>query len=438
MNKRHLSLKSRQIGIFTGIIVLLLPAVFISIEQAFKQSQIKALEQQLEANLYAIIGEIDLDAEKITVSSGFLPPLLNQLDSGTEALIEENGRIIWHSDSALNTRPGISEKDIKPGQAQFYFTAPYWHYSYALFFDNAFGTRNLVVHIRQHQSIINAQSAQFLQIILRWFFAIASVLVLALAFGLWSTLRPIRKLDTQIKRVEKGLAPRISGDFPKELTRIKEDLNLLISQQERQKDRYRSALSDLTHALKTPVAVLKSSPLADDAMVTEQLDRMTHIIEHQLRKASSGGEDVWKKKISVNPVIDKLLGVMAKIYRDKDLVMTCELPRQCSFHGDEADLMEILGNLIDNACKAARQQLKISVNGDDPLSITIEDDGPGIKPEQREKLLIRGQRLDTYADGHGVGLAIVNDLINSYDARLEISDSSLGGAKFIVNFSPQP
>lgn len=440
LNQRTLSLKSRQIIIFAGIITLVLPALFLSIEQAFKQSQIKALEQQLQASLYSIIGEIDLDAQTISVSNAFLPPILNQLDSGTEALLEQDGQIIWRSDSALNTLAEVSTRKTQPGESLFFFDKQYWHYTFALFYDSEFGTRNLVIHLRQHQDILGAQTDQFRRIMLRWFLAISAILVLALAFGLWSTLTPIKKLDIQIKRVEKGLSSTIDGRFPKELTRIKEDLNLLIAQQDRQKDRYRSSLSDLTHALKTPVAVLKSSSIADEPMVIEQLDRMTSIIEHQLRKASSGGEDVWKKKVQVSPIADKLLSVMAKIYRDKDIVFTRQLSDDAWFYGDEADLMEILGNLIDNACKASKQQVSVCAqsNGqsDKTLTLLIEDDGPGVKPEQREKLLIRGQRLDTYEDGHGVGLAIVNDLVNSYGATLQIVDSPMGGAKFIVDFQP--
>jgi two-component system sensor histidine kinase PhoQ len=420
--------------IFFGIIVLVLPTLFVSIEEAFKQSQIKALEQQLEANLYSIVGEIDLDAKEVIISSGFLPPILNQVDSGTLALVEQNSQVLWRSDSALNLNPNLDSATAQPGEGQFKFVDQYWRYTFALFFDNEHGTRNLVIHVLQHERVLDAQVGEFRSIIVRWFFAIATLLVLALAFGLWSTLQPIKKLDEQIKQVEKGLTQFISGDFPKELTRVKEDLNLMISAQERQKNRYRSYLSDLTHALKTPVAVLKSSPICNDPAITEQLDRMTHIIEHQLRKASSGGEDIWKKKIELNPVLDKLVGVMDKIHGQKAIEFDCKLAHSHYFYGDEADLMEILGNLIDNACKACKHQVTVSVTSAKPLILVVEDDGPGIEASQRDRLLVRGQRLDTYTEGHGVGMAIVSDLVNSYQGRLEIEDSAMGGAKFVVHF----
>ena len=429
-----LSLKARQMLIFIGVVVVILPLVFVSIEQAFRQSQTQALEQQLQANLYTIIGEIDLDTEIPSLSTGFLPPQLNQVDSGTFALIELNQIVVWRSDSGINLEPVMSEQTLEPGEQKFEFNQGFWRFSYGLFYDNDFGTHQVVIHVMQQPEILQARVDAFNQIILAWFMAIGAVLILALSFGLFSTLRPIQKLDQQIKQVEMGNQNHISGQFPSELVRMKEDINLLISAQERQKERYRAYLSDLTHALKTPVAVMRSNPDCQSSQVTEQLDRMTSIIEHQLRKASSGGDVLWKKKIPFNPVLNKLIGVMSKIHGAKDIQFTQALNDEYDFYGDEDDLMEILGNLIDNACKACQSKVKLTVHNGEPLVFAVEDDGPGVPKDKREQLLVRGQRLDSYEQGHGVGMAIVNDLINSYHGHIEIDDSPLGGAKFVVHF----
>ena len=423
--------------IFIGIIVVVLPLVFVSIEQAFRQSQIKALEQQLQANLYSIIGEIDIDNEIPTLASGFLPPILNQVNSGTFALIELNQIEVWRSDSGLNIDITLPEENLAPGEQKFAFSEGFWRFRYALFYDNDFGTHQVIINLLQQPNILQSQVDAFNQIIIGWFLAIAAVLMLGFSFGLWSTLWPIKKLDQQIKLVEKGAQNHISGDFPDELVRVKEDLNLLISAQERQKERYRAYLSDLTHALKTPVAVMRSNPQCQSEQITEQLDRMTNIIEHQLRKASSGGDQLWKKKIPINPIVNKLIGVMNKIYASKNIQFNQHLEQEYDFYGDEDDLMEMLGNLIDNACKACTTTVKISVISQNPLCFVIEDDGPGVAKSKRQQLLVRGQRLDTYEQGHGVGMAIVNDLVNSYHGNIEIDDSPLGGAKFIVHFDKQ-
>lgn len=436
MSKFSLSLKARQIAIFVGIIVLALPAIFFSIEQAFRQSQIKALEQQLEAHLYTLIGEIDLESEQADITGGFLPPILNQVDSGTLAMLEQQQNIVWRSDSALNYNPTINTRPSNSGEELFIFENGFWRYSYGLFFENEFGTQNLLLHVMQSQDVLATQVGEFRSIILRWFIVVTIILVLALAVGLWSTLAPINRLDSQIKQVEKGDSQLIEGRYPPELARVKEDLNLLLAGQERQKNRYRSSLSDLTHALKTPIAVMRSSKSCADPQVSEQLDRMTNIIEHQLRRAATGGEDVWKKKTQVQPVVDKLTSVMTKIHADKNIAFDGQSDDEAGFYGDEADLMEILGNLIDNACKACKKQVNVSIfSQQNNLTLMVEDDGPGIAPEQKELLLVRGKRLDTYAEGHGVGMAIVSDLVNSYQGNLQIDDSTLGGAKFVVHFS---
>lgn len=435
MSKLSLSLKARQILIFVGIILLVLPTILLSIEQAFERAQIKALEQQLEAYLYTLIGEIDLDSEQVGIVGGFLPPILNQVDSGTLAILEQDGKIIWQSDSALAHTLTISQRPKSSGEKLFVLENGFWRYSYSLFFENSFGTQNLMLHVMQQQSVLESQVAEFGSIILRWFLVIALVLVLASAVALLSTLWPIERLDAQIKAVEQGEKQEIEGHFPKELARVKADLNLLLNSQERQKNRYRSSLSDLTHALKTPVAVMRSSKVSQDPQVAEQLDRITNIIEHQLRRAASGGEDVWKKKTEVEPIVQKLHGVMTKIYADKNIVFSVNTEPDVHFYGDEADLMEIVGNLLDNACKACQGQVSIkAVQQSQQLHITVEDDGPGIDPKQKEQLLIRGKRLDTYTEGHGVGMAIVHDLVVSYQGHLQIEDSALGGAKFVVHF----
>ena len=258
--------------------------------------------------------------------------------------------------------------------------------------------------------------------------------LMAIGF-IWSA-RPLQRLDKEIKAIESGDIQEIKGLYPVELQTIKADLNLLLESQQRQKERYRASLSDLAHALKTPLAVLKSSPLANDADAQEQLDRINVMIEHQLKRAATGASDTWKKQTPIKPVLDSILSAMAKVYRDKDIIFTCTVTEKDYFLGDQTDLMELLGNLIDNACKACRSQVAIQVIQSKTLCIGISDDGPGVPEDKRESLLTRGTRLDTYESGHGVGMAIVSDLVKSYRGTLTITEAdNLGGAQFILEFN---
>ena len=179
--------------------------------------------------------------------------------------------------------------------------------------------------------------------------------------------------------------------------------------------------------------MLRTSKLSEQPELREQLDRITGMIEHQLKRASSSGQDLWHKQIKVKPLIDKLEQALSKIYRDKGCQIEIQCTDQVVFRGDETDLMEILGNLLDNACKACNHKVKISAFGK-PLQLDIEDDGPGIPTNKREELFERGTRLDTYKEGHGVGLSIVSELVKSYSGELQVSQSPLGGARFVIRF----
>jgi two-component system sensor histidine kinase PhoQ len=194
-------------------------------------------------------------------------------------------------------------------------------------------------------------------------------------------------------------------------------------------------LSDLAHSLKNPLAIMQSeSNLSKE--VFSQISLIHNIIEHQLKRAQSAGESSWHLGVAVRPVLDKLVGSLKKIYQEKQLQFSVNLDDKALFKGDEADLMEILGNVIDNACKAARTIVLVTVEiNNEQLIITVEDDGVGIKASQQQAILTRGTRADTYQAGHGIGLAIVRDLVSSYQGELAINIStSLGGAAFILIF----
>ena len=170
----------------------------------------------------------------------------------------------------------------------------------------------------------------------------------------------------------------------------------------------------------------------------EQICLINNIIEHQLKRAQSAGESSWHLGVEVKPLLDKLISSLMKIYQDKQLRFVVNVDKNALFKGDEADLMEILGNLADNACKVAKCVVAITVKvNHKQLTITVEDDGVGIEPSQQHAVLARGTRADTYHAGHGIGLAIVRDLVSSYQGQLSITTSTpLGGAAFVITFNP--
>ncbi len=434
-----LSLKLRQLLISVFLLLFLLPSSFIAIDQAFYTQLLSSTEQKLEVHSYAILSELAVSSDKVELTNNALAPDFYRPDSGLSAYIAHAQELVWQSDSSLNQHFNPPADILTPGEylfrAEIQNDTLYWVLSISLLFDAEEYTRPLTIHVVQTNERLIAPQKAFRATLLQWFIGIGLGLLLIMLLAYYWTTKPLSRLDHEIRKVESGSQEQLHGRYPAELTMIKEDLNLLLASQNRQKQRYRHHLSDLAHALKTPVAVLHTSPLSQQPELKEQLDRITSMIEHQLKRAASSGQDVWKKQIPVSPALHKLVAALSKIYRDKQVNIDVDCAENAVFRGDETDLMEILGNLLDNACKACRQQVQVSVsNKPDHLQLCIEDDGPGVPQDKRRRLFERGTRLDTYKEGHGVGLSIVSELVSSYSGTLTLDDSTLGGARFTLSF----
>jgi two-component system sensor histidine kinase PhoQ len=432
-----LSLKLRQGLISLLLFAFLLPGSFIAIERAFYMQLVSNTEQKLEVHLYSILSEISVSADKVQLSNVALAPDFSRPNSGLSAFITNEQTVLWQSDSSITQafEPELSQ--LLPGKSDFradiQHQQKYWVLSIALLFDQGDHTIPLTVHVVQADHLLNTPHQSFLRTLIRWYLGIALVLLLVMLLAYRWTTRPLSVLDNEIRRVESGKQEQLTGSYPAELMALKEDLNLLLSSQNRQKQRYRHHLSDLAHALKTPLAVLNTSALSEQPELREQLDRISAMIDHQLKRAGSSGQDVWKKQIPLPPLLDKMVNALRKIYHHKGCQIEVNCPDDATFKGDETDMMEILGNLLDNACKACNQQVRLTIQNY-PFLIQVEDDGPGIPEKKRQQLFERGTRLDTYHEGHGVGLSIVSELVSSYNGQLDIDHSELGGASFTLRF----
>jgi two-component system sensor histidine kinase PhoQ len=265
--------------------------------------------------------------------------------------------------------------------------------------------------------------------------ALMTVLVFLQFIWLKWSLKQLAILQKELVDIEQGKSNNLQALYPKELDLVTNQLNTLLKTEQNQRKRYRNALADLAHSLKTPLAVIQAQgELSSGGQ--EQLDSINLMIEHQLKRAQSAGQSSWHLGVEISPCLNKLTSSLKKIYSDKSIEFTFDVDEKAVFKGDESDLFEILGNLLDNACKAARSKIAITINQQhEQLIICIEDDGSGIDLSKRQDILQRGTRVDTYQQGHGIGLAIVRDLVESYQGQLLIEDSTtLCGAKFTLFF----
>jgi len=216
-------------------------------------------------------------------------------------------------------------------------------------------------------------------------------------------------------------------------------------------DRYRTTLADLTHSLKTPLAVLQSTLRAlrngkqmtieeAEPVMLEQISRISQQIGYYLHRATLRSEQnlLIREVHSVPAILDGLCSALNKVYQRKGVVITVDISPEITFVGEKNDFMEVMGNVIDNACKYCLEFVEISaVHTEHELVILIEDDGPGIPESKREVIFQRGQRADTLRPGQGLGLSLANDIIEQYDGKIIISDSPLGGASMRVCFGLQ-
>lgn len=419
----------------------------------------RSIENELSAYSYSILAVAEVEQANLVMPEALIENQFNVSDSGLYAFVSgrvayesklapkapiENA-ILWRSQSLLTINiidAQLSKKLVPlPTGAKSFMSveingSPHFIYSYAVSFTEGDENFPITVHIIRDKQAFSQLISNFKQQL--WFglaILMVIILLLQLVWLMW-TLKPLSILAHEIKAVEQGRAEKLTSLYPVELAKLTTQLNQLLATEQKQRQRYRNALSDLAHSLKTPLAVLQAQR-GISAVNQEQINRINSTIEHQLKRAQSAGHSSWLLGIDVKPVVDKLLNTLAKIYQSEQKQLTLNFTGNITFKGDEADLLELLGNLLDNAYKVAKSTIILTISQQgDALIMCIEDDGIGIKKQQITQILERGVRADTYDAGHGVGLAIVRDLVASYQGEIHIGNSAaLGGAQFTLSFT---
>jgi signal transduction histidine kinase len=259
-------------------------------------------------------------------------------------------------------------------------------------------------------------------------------LIIAIFLQVRIGLLPLRRVRESLARIRDGKARRLEGKFPAEIAPLAGELNSLIQHSEEVVGRARTHVANLAHFLKTPLTVLSGEaegqpgPLADT--VKRQVDSMRRQVDHYLaRGRAAGALDVLGNRTKVKSVLDDLARVLEQIHERRGIEIDVECPQTLFFRGERQDLEEMAGNLIDNACKWAKSHVSVRAAGDGGAQwqLTIEDDGPGLAPEDRARVLARGERLDESVPGSGLGLSIVEDIAKLYGGSLELGTAAAGG-----------
>ncbi|WP_245162391.1 sensor histidine kinase [Brevundimonas sp. AJA228-03] len=264
-------------------------------------------------------------------------------------------------------------------------------------------------------------------------------LVIAVFLQVQIGLRPLFDLRNEIADVRKGRAARIARDYPTEIQPLAEQVNRLLDHNQEVVERQRTHVGNLAHALKTPLSVMlaeaESDPTPLAGVVRRQSEIMKGQVDHHLRRARAAARaQGLGERTPVGEVIDELAVMLERVFQSKGVEIDWRAPDDLAFLGERQDLQEVLGNLMENACKWSTRRVRVSAGGSGlgQMIAVVEDDGPGLPADQRDEVLKRGARLDEEAPGSGLGLAIVEDLTRAYGGRLTLAASDLGGLKAVL------
>jgi signal transduction histidine kinase len=271
-------------------------------------------------------------------------------------------------------------------------------------------------------------------------------LVLATFFQIRWGLRPLDRARRGLADLRSGKQSRVEENLPAEIEPLVKELNALLDSNQEIIDRARTQVGNLAHALKTPLSVVINEARATGGpfgvKVAEQGEIMRQQVNHYLDRARIAAQvDVIGVITEVNPAIARLVRAMNRIYSDRGLAISSDGPTLARFRGEQQDLEEIVGNLVDNACKWGRSRVTVTTEYAAPkggaeagrLTITIDDDGPGLSPAEMEQATERGRRLDESKPGSGLGLSIVTDLVALYRGAFRLDRSPLGGLRAAVD-----
>jgi two-component system sensor histidine kinase PhoQ len=354
-------------------------------------------------------------------------------------IYDASGEELWRSQSARLLELGQTLNfTVTQGATSFYTleigNTPLFAYYYDVVWEIEDGQdRELRFQVLHHQAESMAEQRAYQQQLWQSLSLIGLLIIASqMAILRWG-LQPLKRLAKDLVLVESGKANALQGDYPKEIQPVTDNLNQVLASERQQRQRYRNTLDDLAHSLKTPLSVISGTlqQQQGDQTIAEQVERMNQIISHQLQRAVGASPGVPGKAVAIQPIVERLITSLTKVYRDKGINADIRIDSEICFQGDERDLMEVLGNLIENAFKYGRQ--KVSITGDQTpqtITIIIEDDGKGVDKEARQTILQRGARADTATTGQGIGLAVAVDILSSYQGSLQVDESILGGAKF--------
>jgi two-component system, OmpR family, sensor histidine kinase PhoQ len=444
------SLSARLLVSVSLLLLVFFGATIVLLDTAFRQAGEQAQQNILDGHLMSLLAAAEPNAAgKLEMPPDLPEERFASPGSGLYAeLRDSRGNIVWRSRSSLGLDLPYPAPAVQGEQQSSRVTAADGDELMALSLAVAWELPQgelepYTFSVAESLDTFHAQIAAFQKQLFGWFAAVAILMLFAISLVMRGILRPLRQIEQEIGEIEEGRRQALSESFPSELRGVALNMNVLIGTERARSERYRHTLGNLAHSLKTPLAAIRSvlaehpgSALAE--RVERQVERMNDIVRYQLRKpARYAAEGFGIASGAIRAELERLADALSKVYKEKDPRIAIEVADGVVFRGDSGDLLELAGNLLDNACKWCRKKVAIRVGPAEPgkgggFELTVSDDGPGMPEAAAERLLERGMRLDENAPGQGIGLAVVRDIASSYGGTVEIGRSDLGGARITV------
>lgn len=438
------------LGLAAGLIAVF-ALQWLIVTLAIRHTAESYLRTRLEHDMEAILAGLTFDAGgALRLSDARLGPIYRQPYSGHYFRVQAGAQVLrsrslWDADLALSEEATPELQHLRGPQDQplLVLTRRY-----------VLEGRSVTVSVAEELASLEREVARFGRhyalVALGALLALLVLQTVVVELG----LRRVRRLRDELARLERGEIARLPQDVPSEVQPLVRELNRLLETLARRLERSRAALGNLAHALKTPLTLLADLATHERLRrlpairhtLSEQTGTMRRLIERELARARLSGAPSPGQWFDAAKEIPALLHTLRSLYRDRPVAIESELSAAPSpWPVEREDMLELLGNLLDNACKWARSKVRLTAAVSSPapaspgagaaLVITVEDDGPGVPQHALERLARRGQRLDEAAAGHGLGLAIAHDIVQSYGGRLDFDRSPLGGLRVSVSLS---
>lgn len=438
-----MSLNRRMILGASLLLAVFMVLTALALERAFADSARAARQDRLLGQLYLLIAAAEVDgAGRLQMPDTLSEARFSLPGSGLYgAVADAQGNALWRSASTLNVQAPFASR-LAPGEKRFSSTPDYFVQSLGVSWATGRKAYALTFSVSEHRAEFDTQMRGYRQSLWGWLAGLALLLLLAQGAALRWGLLPLRRVTGELRAIESGRQERVQGKYPEEIQHLTDNLNIVLEQAQAQRQRYRNALADLAHSLKTPLAVMRGAlgqeTSALPKTVEAQVARMDDIVAYQLQRAATAGQHALHvPALMVQEPLQQIIAALGKVYADKQVQVEVKLtPPELAIPMERGDALELLGNLLENAYKwcARRVRVQGGVEGD-RVFLLIADDGPGIAPEQRAKILQRGVRADEAVPGHGIGLAVVRDIVDAYAGELVIGVSDWGGAALRIEFA---